>query len=131
VGNADSVMAFPYETGQTTITVPGRKLTDLKPGGHWTRNLLASKDGTKLFIGGGSLSNIADQGFEAEVDRAAILELDLATGQRRPFAGGLRHPVGMAFEPSTGALWTVVNERGGLGDETPPDYLPSVKDGGF
>lgn len=131
VGNTDSVMAFPYETGQTRITAPGRKLTDLKPGGHWTRNLIASADGTKLFIGVGSQSNIAEGGFDVEVDRAAILELDLVTGQRRTFAGGLRNPVGMAFEPTTGSLWTVVNERDGLGDETPPDYLTSVKDGGF
>lgn len=131
VGNTDSVVAFPYVTGQTKITAPGKKLTDLKPGGHWTRNIVVSKDQTKLFIGVGSLSNIADDGFEAEVERAAILELDLATNQRRIFAGGLRNPVGMAFEPTNGSLWTVVNERDGLGDETPPDYLTSVKDGGF
>ena len=131
VGNADSVVAFPYEEGQTRITSQGKKLTDLKPGGHWTRNVIASADGTKLFIGVGSLSNIAEGGFDAEVDRACILELDLVTGARRTFAGGLRNPVGMAFEPNTGALWTVVNERDGLGDETPPDYLTSVKDGAF
>jgi len=131
VGNSDSVVAFPYEAGQTRITAPGRKLMDLKPGGHWTRNLYPSADGTKLYVGVGSLSNIAEQGFDVEVDRAAIHELDLATGKSRIFAGGLRNPVGMAREPNTGVLWTVVNERDGLGDEVPPDYLTSVQDGGF
>lgn len=131
VGNTDSVVAFPYAEGQTKITAASRKLTDVKPGGHWTRNIIPSLDNTKLRIAVGSLSNIADEGFEAEVDRACILELDLATGARRTFAGGLRNPVGMAYEPTTGDLWTVVNERDGLGDETPPDYLTSVKDGAF
>ena len=131
VGNTDSVVAFPYETGQTRITAPGRKLMDMKPGGHWTRNLIASKDGTKLYVAIGSLSNIAEQGMKAEEGRAAIYELDLVSGQNRPFGTGLRNPVGMAFQPETGELWTVVNERDGLGDETPPDYLTSVKDGGF
>ncbi|HEV7718087.1 MAG TPA: sorbosone dehydrogenase family protein [Arsenicitalea sp.] len=131
VGNTDSVVAFPYVTGQTQITAPGKKLLDLKPGGHWTRNLKASADGTKLFIGVGSIGNIAEGGIELEKNRANILELDLTTGQSRVFAFGLRNPVGMAFEPTTGSLWTVVNERDGLGDETPPDYLTSVKDGGF
>ena len=131
VGNTDSVMAFPYETGQTSITAPGRKLMDMKPGGHWTRNLIASEDGTKIYVAIGSLSNIAEEGMEAEEGRAAIYELDLVTGQNRPFATGLRNPVGMAWQPETRELWTVVNERDGLGDETPPDYLTSVKDGGF
>lgn len=131
VGNADSVVAFPYAEGQTRITAPGRKLMSLKPGGHWTRNLYASHDGGKLYVAVGSLSNIAEQGFDVEVNRAAIHELDLATGKSRIFASGLRNPVGMAYEPTTGALWTVVNERDGLGDETPPDYLTSVQDGGF
>ena len=131
VGNTDGVVAFPYTTGTKRITEPGRKLNTLKPGGHWTRSLLPSPDGQKLFIGVGSLSNIADEGMDAEKDRAAIHELDLTTGQSRIFAGGLRNPVGLAFEPNTGALWTVVNERDGLGDETPPDYLTSVREGGF
>ena len=131
VGNTDSVMAFPYEAGQTSITAPGRKLMDMKPGGHWTRNLIASKDGSKLYVAVGSLSNIADEGMGAEEGRACIYELDLQTEQHRIFAGGLRNPVGMAWEPSEGKLWTVVNERDGLGDETPPDYLTSVRDGGF
>jgi glucose/arabinose dehydrogenase len=131
VGNADGVVAFPYTTGATRIAAPGRKLNTLKSGGHWTRSLLPSANGQKLFIGVGSLSNIADSGMALEEGRAAIHELDLASGQSRIFAGGLRNPVGLAFEPQTGALWTVVNERDGLGDETPPDYLTSVRDGGF
>ncbi|WP_324764907.1 sorbosone dehydrogenase family protein (plasmid) [Sinorhizobium meliloti] len=131
VGNTDGVVAFPYETGDTSIRATGRKLADFKGGGHWTRSLLASRDGRKLFIGVGSLSNIGERGMAAEEGRAAIHELDLESGKRRIFAAGLRNPVGMAWEPTTGALWTVVNERDGLGDETPPDYLTSVRDGGF
>jgi glucose/arabinose dehydrogenase len=131
VGNTDGVVAFPYTAGASRITAPGRKLTEFKPGGHWTRSLLPSADGLKLFVGVGSLSNIGDRGMAAEEGRAAIYELDLATGRSRIFAGGLRNPVGLAWEPQTGALWTVVNERDGLGDETPPDYLTSVRDGGF
>lgn len=131
VGASDALLAYPYEAGATKITSPGRKLMDLVPGGHWTRNLIASKDGTKLFIAVGSLSNIGDEGMAAEENRACIHEYDLATGQSRIFASGLRNPVGMAWEPTEGMLWTVVNERDGLGDETPPDYLTSVRDGGF
>jgi glucose/arabinose dehydrogenase len=131
VGASDAVLAYPYETGATKITAQPKKLMSMKAGGHWTRNLIASKDGTKLYVAVGSLSNIADSGMEVEKDRAAIHELDLATGQSRLFAGGLRNPVGMAWEPSTETLFTVVNERDGLGDETPPDYLTSVVDGGF
>lgn len=131
VGNTDSVVVFPYVYGATRITAPGHKLADFKPGGHWTRSLLPSPDGRKLFVGVGSLSNIGDRGVEAEQGRAAIYELDLASGKSRIFASGLRNPVGLAWEPHTGALWTVVNERDGLGDETPPDYLTSVRDGGF
>jgi glucose/arabinose dehydrogenase len=131
VGNTDGVVAFPYKEGATRITAPGRKVTGFKPGGHWTRSLLPSPDGRKLYVGVGSLSNIGDEGMEAEEGRAAIYELDLASGRSRIFAAGLRNPVGLAWEPKTGALWTVVNERDGLGDETPPDYLTSVRDGGF
>lgn len=131
VGNTDGVYAFPFKLGDTRITAPGRKLMDTKPGGHWTRSLLASADGTKLYVGVGSQSNIGDSGMAVEEGRACIYELDLGTGKSRIFAGGLRNPVGLAFEPTTGALWTVVNERDGIGDETPPDYLTSVKDGGF
>jgi len=131
VGNTDGVVAFPYEAGATCITAPGRKLTEFKPGGHWTRSILPSPDGRKLYVGVGSFSNIGDKGMAAEEGRAAIYELDLASGKSRIFAGGLRNPVGLAWEPRTGVLWTVVNERDGLGDETPPDYLTSVRDGGF
>jgi len=131
VGNTDGVMVFPYDEGAGRITASGRKLVDFKPGGHWTRSLLPSPDGRKLYAGVGSLSNIGDEGLEAEEGRAAIYELDLAKGSSRIFASGLRNPVGLAWEPSAGALWTVVNERDGLGDETPPDYLTSVRDGGF
>ncbi len=131
VGNTDGLVAFPYVTGAKRITAPGRKLASFKPGGHWTRSLLPSPDGQKLYVGVGSFTNIADSGMEAEEGRAAIYEIDLASGRNRIFAGGLRNPVGLAWEPNTGALWTVVNERDGLGDETPPDYLTSVRDGGF
>jgi len=131
VGNTDGVVVFPYAEDASRITAPGRKLVDFKPGGHWTRSLLPSPDGQKLYAGVGSLSNIGDEGLEAEEGRAAIYELDLVTGSSRIFASGLRNPVGLAWEPSTGALWTVVNERDGLGDETPPDYLTSVREGGF
>ena len=131
VGNTDALMAFPYQTGATRITGPGKKLADFKPGGHWTRSLLPSRDGTKLYVGVGSLSNIAETGMTVEEGRACIYEVDLASGRSRIFAGGLRNPVGLAWEPRTGALWTVVNERDGLGDETPPDYLTSVSDAGF
>jgi hypothetical protein len=131
VGNTDGVVAFPYTSDATRITEPGRRLTAHNGGGHWTRSLLLSPDKTKLFIGVGSLTNIADKGMGVEQGRAAIHELDLASGKSRIFASGLRNPVGLAWEPQTGALWTVVNERDGLGDETPPDYLTSVRDGGF
>jgi glucose/arabinose dehydrogenase len=131
VGNTDGVVAFSYTTGATRISAPGRTLTTFKPGGHWTRSLLPSADGRKLYVGVGSLSNIAESGFSVEQGRACIYELDLVTGNNRVFASGLRNPVGLAWEPRTGVLWTVVNERDGLGDETPPDYLTSVRDGGF
>lgn len=131
VGNTDGVVAFPYTTGATRLSAPGKKLTAFKPGGHWTRSLLPSPDGKKLYVGVGSQSNIGDDGMEAEAGRACIYELDLAAGSSRIFASGLRNPVGLAWEPRTGVLWTVVNERDGLGDETPPDYLTAVRDGGF
>jgi glucose/arabinose dehydrogenase len=131
VGNTDGVVAFSYSAGADKITDLGRRLTKHNGGGHWTRSLLLSPDKTKLYIGVGSLTNIADKGMGVEQGRAAIHELDLATGASRIFASGLRNPVGLAWEPETGVLWTVVNERDGLGDETPPDYLTSVREGGF
>ncbi|HTW28888.1 MAG TPA: sorbosone dehydrogenase family protein [Acetobacteraceae bacterium] len=131
VGNTDGVFVFPCGLGADRIIVRGRRLTTFKPGGHWTRSLLASRDGRKLYVGVGSLSNIGELGMKEEEGRAAIYELDLASGESRVFASGLRNPVGLAWEPTTGALWTVVNERDGLGDETPPDYLTAVQEGGF
>ena len=131
VGNTDGIVAFPYSSGATRITAAGRKLMDFKPGGHWTRSLLVSADQGRLYAGVGSLSNIGDNGMAAEEGRAVIYELDLASGKSRIFAAGLRNPVGLAWEPNTNVLWTVVNERDGLGDEVPPDYLTSVVDGGF
>ncbi len=131
VGNTDGVVAFPFMSGTTKITAPGRTVATFKPGGHWTRSLLPSPDGRKLYVGVGSLSNIGEYGMAEEEGRAAIYELDLASGQTRIFASGLRNPVGLAWEPQTATLWTVVNERDGLGDETPPDYLTSVREGGF
>ncbi len=131
IGNTDAVVAFPYADGDSKITAPGRTLMTMKADGHWTRNLLLSQDGSKLYVAVGSKGNIDENGDEAEKGRACIYELDLATGQNRIFAGGLRNPVGMAWEPTTNMLHTVVNERDGLGDEVPPDYLTSVKDGGF
>jgi glucose/arabinose dehydrogenase len=131
VGNTDGVVAFPYTPGATQISAPARRLCTFKPGGHWTRSLLPSRDGRRLYVGVGSLSNIGEHGLAAEEGRACIYELDLATHHSRIYAAGLRNPVGLAWEPVTGRLWTVVNERDGLGDETPPDYLSSVIDGAF
>jgi glucose/arabinose dehydrogenase len=134
VANADAVVSFPYKEGDTQIAEPGKKVADL-PGGplnhHWTKGLVASRDGTRLYASVGSNSNAAENGLDKEDKRAAIHEIDLATGQSRVFASGLRNPVGMAFEPSTGALWTVVNERDELGSDLVPDYLTSVRDGAF
>jgi glucose/arabinose dehydrogenase len=134
VANTDAVVRFPYREGQTEITVPGAKVADL-PGGplnhHWTKNLIPSPDGTLLYASVGSNSNVAENGLTAERGRAAIWEIDPATGRHRVFASGLRNPVGMALEPQTGVLWTVVNERDELGSDLVPDYLTSVQDGGF
>jgi len=131
VGNTDGVVAFAYEEDAIRITGEGKKLVDFKPGGHWTRSLLANQDGSKLYAGVGSKTNIADDGMDEEEGRAAIYEIDVKTGKARIFASGLRNAVGLAVEPNTNELWTVVNERDGLGDEVPPDYLTSVQDGGF
>ena len=131
VGNTDGVVAYTYDPAAARATGPARPIAAFKPGGHWTRSLLLSSDRTRLYVGVGSLSNIGDHGMAAEEGRACIWEIDLATAAARIFDGGLRNPVGLAWEPSTGALWTVVNERDGLGDETPPDYLTSVEEGGF
>lgn len=134
VANTDAIVRFPYRDGETRIDQPGVKVADL-PGGplnhHWTKGLVASRDGTKLYASVGSNSNVAENGIEKEANRAAIHEIDVATGRSRVFAFGLRNPVGMAWEPKTGALWVVVNERDELGSDLVPDYLTSVRDGGF
>jgi glucose/arabinose dehydrogenase len=134
VANADAIMRFRYQDGATEITMPGQKVADL-PGGpinhHWTKNIVASKDGAKLYASVGSNSNAAENGLDAEKMRAAILEVDVKTGASRVFASGLRNPVGMGWEPKTGTLWTVVNERDELGSDLVPDYLTSVKEGAF
>ena len=134
VANTDAIMRYPYEDGQTFITDKGTKLTDL-PGGpidhHWTKAMLASPDGSKLYVGIGSNSNVAENGMEAEHERAAIWEVDVATGAHRVYASGVRNPTGMQFEPETGKLWAIANERDEIGPDLVPDYLTSVKDGGF
>lgn len=134
VANADAIVAFPYVEGATTISAGPRKIADL-PGGpinhHWTKNIIASQDGTKLYASVGSNSNVGENGMDNEVDRAAILEVDLATGKKRVFASGLRNPVGLSWNPANGQLWTSVNERDELGNDLVPDYMTSVRDGGF
>jgi glucose/arabinose dehydrogenase len=134
VGCTDAVMAFPYQQGQTRIEAKGMKILDLPAGGynnHWTRNIIGSKDGAKLYITVGSASNNAEHGTGEEILRANILEANLDGTGARVFASGLRNPNGMDWEPVTGSLWTAVNERDELGDELVPDYLTSVQDGGF
>lgn len=134
VANTDAIMRYPYTEGQTRIDAPGEKLLDLPAGPinhHWTKSLAASPDGSKLYVSIGSNSNVAENGIEAEKGRAAIWEVDRASGRARTFATGLRNPNGLTFEPRTGALWAVVNERDELGPNLVPDYLTSVRDGGF
>jgi hypothetical protein len=134
VANTDAVVRFPYKAGDTSITAAGVKVTDLPAGPrnhHWTKNVIASRDGSKLYVTVGSNSNVAEHGMAEEEGRAAIWEVDAKTGDKRIFATGLRNPNGMAWEPTTGALWTVANERDELGSDLVPDYLTSVKDGGF
>jgi glucose/arabinose dehydrogenase len=134
VANTDAIVRYPYKEGDDKIDLPGATLTEL-PGGpidhHWTKSLVANKDGSLLYVGVGSNSNITEKGMEAEHNRADILEVDRATGRFRVFASGLRNPNGLTFEPQSGALWTVVNERDELGPDLVPDYMTSVKDGGF
>ena len=133
VANADAVVRFPYAAGQTRITAPAVRVTDLPAGRnhHWTKNIMASRDGRKLYATVGSNSNVAEHGLQEEEGRAAIWEIDLATGSKRLFASGLRNPNGLGWEPVTGVLWTAVNERDELGSDLVPDYLTSVRDGGF
>ncbi len=134
VANTDAVWRFPYTTGDTRISAAGVKLLDLPAGPinhHWTKNLIASTDGQRLYVSVGSNSNVAERGMAAEAGRAAIWEVDASTGAYRVFASGLRNPNGMAWEPRSGALWTVVNERDELGSDLVPDYLTSVRNGDF
>jgi glucose/arabinose dehydrogenase len=134
VANTNAIMRYPYRTGQTVITAKPTMLTAL-PGGpidhHWTKSLVASPDGTKLYVGVGSNSNITENGIQAEENRAAIWEVDRASGAWRIFASGLRNPNGLSIEPVTKQLWTVVNERDELGPNLVPDYMTSVRDGAF
>lgn len=134
VANSDGIVSFPYKAGDTEVKAAPTPVAAL-PGGplnhHWTKNIIASKDGSKLYATVGSNSNVAENGMDKEVNRAAILEVDLATKATRLFASGLRNPNGMGWQPQTGVLWTVVNERDELGSDLVPDYLTSVKDGGF
>jgi glucose/arabinose dehydrogenase len=134
VANTDSVMRFPYKEGQTEITEAGVKVADLPAGPlnhHWTKNIIASQDGKRLYATVGSNSNVAENGMDKEENRAAILEFDLSNGKGRVFASGLRNPNGLAWNPETGALWTAVNERDELGSDLVPDFLTEVKDGAF
>ena len=134
VANTDAVVRFPYDDGQTRIDVDGEKVVDLPAGPlnhHWTKNLIASEDGSKLYVTVGSNSNVAENGIEAEAGRAAIWIVDAKTGEHRIFASGLRNPNGLAWQRDTGKLWTVVNERDELGSDLVPDYLTSVADGAF
>ena len=134
VANADEVVSFPYQKGDTAITARPTKVLDL-PGGpinhHWTKNLLASADGNKLYVSVGSNSNVAENGMAAESGRAAIWEIDVGSGAHRIFASGLRNPVGMAWNDTGKTLWTVVNERDEIGSDLVPDYLTSVREGAF
>jgi glucose/arabinose dehydrogenase len=134
VANTGSLVRYAYTPGATAISGPGIKLLDL-PGGpidhHWTKNVVASADGAKLYVAVGSNSNVGDNGMAAEEGRAAIWEVDRATGAHRIFASGLRNPVGMAFNAQTGALWTSVNERDEIGSDLVPDYMTHVQDGAF
>ena len=134
VADTDAILRFPYVVGDTHIAATGTKVIDLPAGTinhHWTKNLISNSDGTKLYVTIGSNSNIAERGMEVEEGRAAIWEVDVKTFAHRVFASGLRNPNGLAWEPKSGALWTVVNERDELGSDLVPDYMTSVKDGAF
>ena len=134
VANTDAIMAFPFTPGQTRITAPGVKLADLPAGPinhHWTKSMVASPDGSKLYVGVGSNSNITENGFDVEEGRAAIYEVDRLTGDKRIYASGTRNPTNLAIQPGTGTLFAVVNERDEIGPDLVPDYLTSVKEGAF
>jgi glucose/arabinose dehydrogenase len=134
VADSDAILKFPYHDGDSKIAAVGVKLTDLPAGTinhHWTKDVTASPDGTKLYATVGSNSNVGENGIAAEKDRAGILEIDRASGATRVFASGLRNPNGPSWQPQSGALWVTVNERDELGNDLVPDYMTSVKDGGF
>lgn len=134
VANSEAIIKFPYTRGDLHISDSGLKLVDLPAGmlnHHWTKNIIANADGTKLYVTIGSNSNVAENGMEVETDRAAIWEVNIKTGAHRTYASGLRNPNGLAWEPTSNKLWTVVNERDELGNDLVPDYLTSVQDGGF
>ena len=133
VANTDAIMKFPYVAGQTQITAPGVEFADLPNTieHHWTKALLASPDGSKLYVGVGSNSNIGENGLEIEYRRAAVLEVDVATASSRIYASGIRNPTGLQWEPTTNTLWAIANERDEIGADLVPDYLTSVREGGF
>ena len=134
VANTDALLRYPYEQGADRITAPAQKVVDLPAGPinhHWTKNVIASRDGSRLYVTSGSNSNVAENGMAAEVNRAAILEVDPQAGTLRVFASGLRNPNGLAWHPDTGDLWTTVNERDEIGSDLVPDYMTSVRNGGF
>lgn len=134
VADTDRLLRYPYVTGQTHIEAPAVVVADLPAGPinhHWTKNVIASSDGSTLYVSVGSNSNAAENGIEVEAERAAILEIDARSGAHRVFASGLRNPVGMAWQPDSNALWAAVNERDELGSDLVPDYMTSVRDGGF
>jgi glucose/arabinose dehydrogenase len=134
VANTDAIMAFPFTPGQTKISAPGVKLADLPAGPidhHWTKSMVASPDGSKLYVGVGSNSNITENGMAVEAGRAAIYEVDRLTGAKRIYASGTRNPTNLAIQPGTGQLFAVVNERDEIGPDLVPDYLTSIRDGGF
>lgn len=134
VANTDAIMAFPYQEGATTISASGEKIADLPAGPinhHWTKDVIASPDGTKLYATVGSNSNVGENGIEAEENRAAVLEINLQDRKVRLFASGLRNPNGLSWQPQSGALWVAVNERDEIGSDLVPDYMTSVRDGGF
>jgi len=134
VADTDALLRYPYAEGKTSIAATGAKVIDLPAGTinhHWTKNVIASRDGAKLYVSIGSNSNAGENGIDKETGRAALMEIDRATGRSRIFASGLRNPVGMSWQPQSGALWTAVNERDEIGSDLVPDYMTSVKDGGF
>jgi glucose/arabinose dehydrogenase len=134
VANTDALVAFPYSDGQTKVTAPPRKIVDLPAGTlnhHWTKDVIASPNGRKLYVTVGSNSNVGENGIAAEINRAAVLEVDKASGRTRIFASGLRNPNGLSWNPESGKLWVAVNERDELGDDLVPDYMTSVSEGAF